>query len=274
MSIDHVLKLYSEAIRSPYLHYGFWNDPSKININDISLNDVIKAQERYIEHLSSFIPKGISNILDVGAGIGGNSQFLISRGFDVDALSPDEYQENIFEKKYNGKVKFFKTKFENFISEKKYDLILQSESVCYIKIDKGWEVASQTLRDGGYLLASDYFHFKKDIFSKWHTRASHDEKKYLKSASDHGFKLIKEFDQTTNTMPTLDFAKAFYERFIDTTIEFTLNYIRTKHSWYFEFFRRLFGAKINTKMEQLSLLDSNEFRKYKRYMIYLFKKES
>ena len=90
MSIDHVLKLYSEAIRSPYLHYGFWKDPSRINTDDISLNDVIEAQERYIEHLSSFIPKGISNILDVGAGIGGNSQFLITKGFDVDALSPDE----------------------------------------------------------------------------------------------------------------------------------------------------------------------------------------
>ena len=43
------------------------------------------------------------------------------------------------------------------------------------------EVASQTLRDGGYLLASDYFHFKKDRFSKWHTRASHDEKNILKA---------------------------------------------------------------------------------------------
>ena len=73
---------------------------------------------------------------------------------------------------------------------------------------------------------------------------------------------------------SLDFAKAFYERFIGSTIEFTLNYLRTNHSWYFEFFRKLFGAKINTKMEQLSLLDSNEFREYKRYMIYLFKKES
>ena len=81
MSIDHVLKLYSEAIRSPYLHYGFWDDPSKINTYDISLNDVIKAQERYIEHLSSFIPKGTSKILDVGAGIGGNSQFLITKGW-------------------------------------------------------------------------------------------------------------------------------------------------------------------------------------------------
>jgi Tellurite resistance protein TehB. len=136
MSVDHVFKLYSEAIRSPYVHNGFWDDPS-INIDDISLNDVIKAQERYIEHLSSFIPKGTSKILDVGAGIGRNSLFLRTRGFNVDALSPDEYREHIYTKKYIGKVKFFNTKLEDFASEKKYDLILQSDSVCYILIDNG-----------------------------------------------------------------------------------------------------------------------------------------
>ena len=31
MPIDHVLKLYSESIRSPYLHYGFWDEPEKID---------------------------------------------------------------------------------------------------------------------------------------------------------------------------------------------------------------------------------------------------
>ena len=80
MSIDHVLKLYSEAIRSSYLHYGFWDDPSKINIDDTSLNDVIKAQENTLS-IYLHLYQGISNILDVGAGIGGNSQFLITRGF-------------------------------------------------------------------------------------------------------------------------------------------------------------------------------------------------
>ena len=93
MPIDHVLKLYSESFRSPYLHYGFWDEPEKINADNLTLNDIVVAQERYIEHLASFIPDNVKTILDVGAGIGGNSSFLLSKGFSVEALSPDEYQE-------------------------------------------------------------------------------------------------------------------------------------------------------------------------------------
>ena len=56
MAIDHVLKLYSETIQSPYLHYGFWDDPKSIDSNLLSIDDIVKAQGRYIEHLASFIP--------------------------------------------------------------------------------------------------------------------------------------------------------------------------------------------------------------------------
>ena len=102
MPIDHVLKLYSESFRSPYLHYGFWDEPDKVNIDTLTLNDMVAAQQRYIEHLASFIPEDVNNILDVGAGIGGNSSFLLSKGFSVEALSPDDFQEKVFAEKYNG----------------------------------------------------------------------------------------------------------------------------------------------------------------------------
>ena len=64
MPIDHVLKLYSESIRSPYLHYGFWDDPESIDPNELTLDDMVEAQGRYIEHLASFIPEEVKTILD------------------------------------------------------------------------------------------------------------------------------------------------------------------------------------------------------------------
>ena len=147
MPIDHVLKLYSESIRSPYLHYGFWDDPESIDPNELTLDDMVKAQGRYIEHLASFIPEKVKTILDVGAGIGGNSSYLISKGYEVEALSPDEYQETVFKEKYDGQVKFHRSKFENFEPEKKYDLVFESESACYIEIEPGWKTAQKTVRD-------------------------------------------------------------------------------------------------------------------------------
>jgi len=272
MPIDHVLKLYSQSIRSPYLHYGFWDDPESIDPEQLTLDDMVKAQGRYIEHLASFIPEEVKTILDVGAGIGGNSSYLISKGFEIEALSPDEYQETVFAEKYNGKVRFHRTKFEDFEPEKKYDLVFESESACYIQIEPGWKTAQKTVRDGGYLLASDYFLHHNDGSGDWHIKASHDEKNYMKKAEEYGFKLIREYDQTDNTMPTLDGAKALMERFIFPTVEFSSNYLDKNHPFILKLIKKTFGKRLNDKMNQLSLLNSRDFKKYKRYMIFLFQK--
>jgi len=272
MPIDNVLKLYSESIRSPYLHYGFWDNPEAVDLENITLNEMVAAQGRYIEHLASFIPDDVKTILDVGAGIGGNSSYLLSKGYSVEALSPDEYQESVFAEKYNGEVKFHRTKFEDFNPEKQYDLVLESESACYIQIEPGWQTARETIRDGGYLLASDYFLHYNDRSGDWHIKASHDEKTYMEKAEEYGFKLIREYDQTDNTMPTLDGAKAFMERFIYPTIDFTSNYMNKNHPFVLKVIKKAFDKKVNDKMKQLSLMDSDEFRKYKRYMIFLFQK--
>ena len=272
MPIDHVLKLYSESVRSPYLHYGFWDNPESVNASEFTLNEMVKAQGRYIEHLVSFIPEDVKTVLDVGAGIGGNSSYLLSKGYEVEALSPDEYQETVFAEKYNGEVKFHRSKFEDFKPEKKYDLVLESESACYIQIESGWETARKTIRDGGYLLASDYFLHHNDGSGDWHIKAAHDEKVYMETAEKYGFKLIREYDQTENTMPTLDGVKAFMERFIYPTVEFSSQYMDKNYPFILKVIKKAFGNKMDKKMKQFSLLESDEFRKYKRYMIYLFQK--
>ncbi len=225
MPIDHVLKLYSESVRSPYLHYGFWDDPKSVTAENLSLHDIVAAQDRYIEHLTSFIPEDVKTILDVGAGIGGNSSYLLNKG-------------------------------------------------CYIQIQPGWKTARKTVRDGGYLLASDYFLHHNDGSGDWHIKASHNEKVYMEIGEEYGFKLLREYDQTENTMPTLDSAKAFMERYIYPTVEFSSNYMDKNYSFIMKILKKAFGKRVNEKMKQLSLLDSNEFRKYKRYMIFLFQKVS
>ena len=106
MAIDHVLKLYSETIQSSYLHYGFWDDPSVMQLDSMTLQDIKNAQNRYIEHLASFIPDDVKSILDVGCGIGGNTQFLLNNGYEMEALSPDDFQKKIIREKFSDKVHF------------------------------------------------------------------------------------------------------------------------------------------------------------------------
>ena len=114
MSTDHVLKLYSKTIQSSFLHYGFWDDPENIDLSTLSLQDIKNAQYRYIDHLASFIPSETKTILDVGCGIGGNTSFLLKKGYSLEALSPDSYQKSVIKKKFNQDVTFHHCKFEKF----------------------------------------------------------------------------------------------------------------------------------------------------------------
>ena len=98
------------------MHYGYWDDPNTIQFENMTLKDIKHAQERYIENLSTFIPKNVKTILDVGCGIGGNAEYLINHGYSVETLSPDDYQKKIVFDKFNGKVVFHHSKFEEFES--------------------------------------------------------------------------------------------------------------------------------------------------------------
>ena len=273
MRTDNVLKLYSKTIQSSFLHYGFWDDPEKVDLGSLTLNDIKKAQLRYIDHLSSFIPKGTKTILDVGCGIGGNTDFLLNKRYSIEALSPDNYQKSIIINKFKNKVVFHHCKFEDFRPTMHYDLVLESESACYINIDKGYKKARKVLKDDGYLLVSDYFVFYRDHSKNLHLKSSHDLSEYLKSAEKNGFDLIKEYDQTDNTMLTLDYANYLIERFVNPAIDYGVYSFRKNYPRISKVTGYLIKEKWFEKKNQFDLVDSNLFRKYRKYMIYLFKKK-
>ena len=272
MPIDNVLKLYSETIQSSFLHYGFWDDPASVKIESLTLQDLRDAQLRYIEHLASFFPNNVDSVIDVGCGIGGNTEYLMNKGYAIETLSPDDYQKSVILEKFDHNIKFHHCKFENFNPKKQYDLILQSESACYIKIDEGFKKAREVLRDGGYLLASDYFVYFHDSSNNLHLKSSHNLDQYLSIATKNGFRLIKEYDQTENTMITLDYAKFFIGRFIDPALNYGIYSAQKSFPIISSLISKIIGSKWEKKRKQLDLVDSSLFRKYRKYMIYLLKK--
>ena len=167
---------------------------------------------------------------------------------------------------------FHHCKFENFKPETLFDLIFESESVCYIDIDKGFKKAREALKEGGYLLASDYFVFFKDHSNSLHFKSSHDMDTYLNSAKENGFNLIKKYDQTENTMLTLDYANYFIERFINPTIDYGVYSTNKNFPKVSKVIGWLIAKKWQEKKNQLDLINSDLFRKYRKYMIYLFQK--
>ncbi len=271
MAVDHVLKWYARTIQSPYLHYGFWDEPDSIVLSEVTLHDLQQAQRRYIEHLATFIPNGVRTILDVGCGLGGNAAYLRDLGYAVETLSPDVYQEKVIQEKFGGAIPFYRTKFEHFNEDKTYDLILESESACYIKIRRGFEQAHRHLNPWGYLLTSDYFIYQTDGNSP-HLKSSHQIVKYLAAAKEAGFVLEHAFDQTDYVLPTLDVACYFVERFVEPSIDYTVHSVRKHYPKLTRLVSWLVRDSIQKKKQQLDLIRSMEFRKYRKYMIYLFRK--
>ena len=95
---------------------------------------------------------------------------------------------------------------------------------------------------------------------------------YLSIAKSNGFDLIREYDQTENTMPTLDYAKYFVERFLNPTMEYGINSANKNFPRISKLIGKIIGPKFRKKKDQLNLIDSKQFRKYRKYMIYLFQK--
>ena len=88
----------------------------------------------------------------------------------------------------------------------------------------------------------------------------------------HGFDLIKEYNQTDNTMLTLDYANYLVERFVNPSIDYGVFSAKKNYPRVSKLIGTFHKKKWFEKKNQLDLINSNLFRKYRKYMIYLFKK--
>ena len=64
-SNDRALRIYNEVLGLDRLHYGMW-----LEEDELSYENLKKAQIRYEDYLIENIPEGVKTILDVGCGSG------------------------------------------------------------------------------------------------------------------------------------------------------------------------------------------------------------
>lgn len=212
------LEYYLGITNSPYLHYGYW-EPLPTSIEDLTIPRLRAAQEAYCVHLFSFVPAGINTVLDVGCGCGGNAAYLLERGFAVEGLAPDTFQQSQFLLHTNSQAPFYLTRFEEFRSPHFYELILFSESSQYIAADDLAKGAARLLCSGGYLLLADMLRvdagYCSGIFSNCHVAAE------LQAALEQsGFNLVKTEDISKQILPTLDLGVHLFRTFGLTTMKY------------------------------------------------------
>lgn len=213
-NVDFELYFLTEILKLYSLHYGYWEGDE-----DLNLENFRKAQARYTKTLIELIPWGIRSILDVGSGIGDLSRELVKRGYQITALSPDKNHKKYYD---DGEVDFYNTKFEDFVTSKKFDLIIMSESSGYFDYRMALPKCKVLLKDKGYFINSGFFR-KKD--EKIFLNISDPYDDYIELALKVGFKKVTEIDISSQTLPTLEYWRKCYQEHVLPTIEMIKLYL-------------------------------------------------
>jgi SAM-dependent methyltransferase len=253
------LRFYHEVLHLDELHAGVWaGEP-------LTMDGLRSAQRRYNECLIEQIPENVRTILDVGAGTGVVSELLRDRGFEVEGLSPDPYQQGLYTKR-TGRP-FHLDWFEHFEPPRQYDLVLMSESAQYIPLERLFEKAAE-VAPGGYLLAADFFVIRDEDNEL--ARRGHRLDAFEREAARCGFTERYREDITDATLPTMDLAREFVERHVDPALKLVAEIYGPRRPLLFALAKRMLRRRAVEWEKSMQLIDSEAFARLKRYLILLY----
>ena len=178
------------------LHYGYWTPDLKLDIQNM-----VHAQENHSNLIISNIPPGVKTILDVGCGVGALAKRLLAKGYQVDCVSPSTLLTREARKLTEGKSLIFESTYEGIDTDKKYDLVIFSESYQYINLLKSLDQTVRFLKDGGYMLICDFF--QTDAKGESALGGGHKLAEFYETIKKYPFKNLKDIDITKFTAPNL-----------------------------------------------------------------------
>ncbi|MDH5369802.1 MAG: class I SAM-dependent methyltransferase [Gammaproteobacteria bacterium] len=261
---DRALNFYNKVLGLERLHYGMW-----LPDDELSIEKLKEAQERFENFLIENIPDNAKKILDVGCGTGILTKKLIGLGYNAEGLSPDINQKKTF--KENTDAVFHHMAFEDFSKEDLYDCIIMSESSQYINVDKIFENSKRALKKDGCLMICDYFLSENSAGELG--KSGHNHKIFMDKVKSSGFTVLSEKDITESVAKTLDLALDIVNK-IFMAIEIGTERVQNKHPYLKKIIFWLYRKKIKKLTQQIELLDSIEFKKNKTYQFMLLQVNS
>lgn len=263
---DLELYLYSKMLTNDMLHYGYFED-TMIKAEEMAPAMVEKAQIKYAQILIELIKDTKGLVLDAGCGMGGLSAMLHDVGIKSEALTPNANQIEHILKKYPH-IKTFKCKFEDFLSNQKYNTIIHSESLQYIDLNLAFEKTNNILNENGIWIISDYFRIKQGV-----NKSGHFLDAFIEKTHEMGWTIVYQQDITQNVLPMLRLIRMYADRFLIPLKHFAFEKLRYKKAWLYYL---LSDAKVSIDgkiLKELSAIDPNVFLDEKKYMIFVLKRK-
>src|SRR5262245_33012778 len=179
------------------LHYGYW--PADLPREPRNFS---KAQAAYTDLLMSHIPSSAKSVLDVGCGAGNTARKLLDRGYRVDCVSPNSYLTAVARQTLNGRATIFETKFQDLVTDRRYDVVLFSESLLFIPLDQAFAKALELLTPGGHVLITDIFRVPAE--GKSPIGGGHELPKFRDAIARFPLAAVEDVDMTEGIAPTFD----------------------------------------------------------------------
>ncbi len=259
------LILFKYFLNTEYLHYGYFSNGLATEVQNLS-----QAQINYAEFLKGNIPAGVKTILDVGCGSGRFALELSNSGYKVDCVSPGSILTEHARKLLGDKCHIFNSKFEDVVTDKKYDMIMFSESFQYINMDASLTNALKFMNPGGHIMICDFF--KTDPENKSMLGGGHQYHEWLEVIKKYPLTLVTEKDITKETAPTIDLVHKLSAEVIHPIYTLLFMLLEDRYAWIAKFIRWKYKKKLE-KMENKHFKGERNganFQKYKKYMFYLY----
>jgi len=263
---DLELKLYSKILRNDMLHYGYFDDVDTAP-EFISIGLLEQAQNRYAEIIADQIPDKELPVLDVGCGMGGLSKFLLSRGIKVEALTPDRNQIDYIERMEHGPL-CHHSRFEDFISEKKYGTVINSESLQYLHLDETFRKMDHIILPGGRWIITDVFRTHEESCNK----SGHRIGDFLCKVKEYGWKIAYERDITPNVLPTLKLLHMYVDRYLIPFSHYAEEKFTYKKAWLFYLTKNIRHSITEKSKKEVLAIKPELFVAEKKYMLYVLQK--
>lgn len=200
---SRALRFYSDVLGLEHLHYGLWQAGEETTLANLKT-----AQARYQQAIIDLLPPPPARILDVGCGTGELSKALQAAGYQLEGLSPDKNHVDSYAEKVGAP--FHHCLFEEFEPQRRYDVIIMSESCQYIPLDRLFAGLNDTMSDTAIWIVVDYF--VKDGIGGVLAKSGHSYTAFQRAVADSDLTLDYDRDITEAVLPTLDFASDLISR--------------------------------------------------------------